>query len=246
MRKPTSAPGIEAAFVEQRAAIQVLLTRATRDEIATRYQVGMRLLLLTRNPEKYGERAVERLAEDLGVGSATLYRYSAVAETWPGQDVQTLLARITPSGDPLSWSHLVVLTRAPSIGARRQLTEMCIAHGWSVRELTLHVQAFMGSAVTRSVEPAEDDGPVDAALTEGIESASRASMQVGVFLEALEERLGEDGGESPLLPRAIATFEDLRAKVDAALDSMQQATRASETRMKIALAAPPEVGRSRR
>jgi len=235
MPKPPPAPSVEAAFNEQRAAIRALLTRATLDDIATRYQVGLRLLLLKRNPDKYGERAVERLSADLGVGTATLYRYCLVAETWTGPDVQALLGRTTELGEPLTWSHLVVLARAPA-SARGSLVYQCLRQRWSVRDLTVRVQELTARDTDDSdaLEDDDDEAPIRAALTEGIEHASRASIQVGVFMEALEDRLRDHARDSPLLPRAIATFRELRAKTDAALESMEQASRESETRIKVA------------
>jgi hypothetical protein len=229
MSNPASEP--ETAFDEQRVAIHRLLARATIDEIATRYQVGLRLLVLMGDPEKYGGRAVERLAEQLGVTSATLYRYSAVAETWTGHDVQVLIARSTPNGEPLSWLHLVALTRVPTAALRAQLTEECLLEGWSVRELTLRVQRETGRALRGDEANAE---PVDVAIAEGIENAARASVQLAAFVEAFAERLDAEAGDEALLSRAIETFEELSATVASALESMREASRSSEMRLKVA------------
>jgi hypothetical protein len=229
---PNITSATEAALAEESVAIRALLSRAIRDEATTRYDVGVRLMLVKRNPRKYGERAIDRLAEDLGVSSATLYRYSAVAETWGAHDVSALIARKNTRGDPLSWSHFVVLTRAPD-ASRTRLTEQCLAEAWTVRELTLGVQAE--AAALRDVSGDDDaEGPIDAALSEGIESAARATAQLGVFLEALVERLEGEARESKLLSRAITTFRGLRETVDDALESMCEADRRSESRLKAA------------
>jgi hypothetical protein len=243
MPKLTPAPTVEAAFAEQRAAIRALLVQATRDEIATRYQASLRLLLLKRNPEKYGSQALERVAEDLGLGPATLHRYSAVAEAWPGHDIHDVLAR-TGGSAAFSWSHLVLLTRAPSVAMRQELTDACIREGWSVRELGDRLQVL--TAQTPSEGSAEDHGSLRATLEETIERATRATREMAALRETLEEHWDEDWSDHPLLPDAIATFEALLETVDAALAALRRASGVSETRLKVATAAGAGDGRSRR
>lgn len=233
MPKLTPAPTVEAAFVEQRAAIKALLTQATRDEIATRYQASLRLLLVKRNPEKYGARAIERLAEDLGLGPATLHRYSAVAEAWPGQDVHDLLARAGGSGS-FSWSHLVLLTRAPSVAARKELAAACLAEGWSTRELDDRLRFRAETGHDLSLACVVDDGSIRATLGDAIHRATRATKELTALREALEEHGDEEWGETPHLAEATASFEELHETVTATLSTLRRASGVSETRLKVA------------
>jgi hypothetical protein len=241
MSKLSDAPAIEVAFIEQRLAIRALWSRATRDDVATRYQLGLRLLLLERNPKMYGDNAMARLAEDLGVQQKALSRYVAVAETWPGREVQALLARTTPHGEPLSWPQLVALASIDSAPVREQLTAECLAHSWSVGQLLVRIRDVVGH-VDEDLEEVAPPAKSPCTLSEGIETASRATLDLGAFLDGLPEQLEKAFDDAALLPQTIATLEELRDTVDSVLESIRRASHTSGTRMRAAGAAEEEVG----
>jgi hypothetical protein len=221
---------MDAAFAEECVAIRELMARATRDEVAARHQIGLRLRRLKSLPDKYGEHAVDRVANELGVGTATLYRCATVAGNWTSAELHILMKRTNRAGEPLSWSHLLALTHAHSAQLRQRWAERCLDESWSVRELRQHITGAVAA------QPGEEGQSVRAALTEGIQSASRAAIQLGIFVEALESRLADEGGDERLVSRAIATFENLRTQVEASLGKLRDASTGSHRRLRVATA----------
>jgi hypothetical protein len=230
MSRARVAEETSAAFVAECDAIRALMARATSDEVATRYQVGARVQRVKCDAVRYGDHAVDRLANELRIGVTTLYRYAMVAENWTPAELGALMARTNRIGEPLSWSHLVTLTRATSAGARREFAERCLVRGWSVRELTQQILGLPSDELEHEI--GEGD-PVRVALHDGIQNAGRAAMQVELFLEAFEARLADTATDDALVARAIRSFEHLQQKVEASLGRLRQ-TESSSGRVRVA------------
>lgn len=202
--------------------LRTLLAQVARSEVLGRYRAGQVLRDLMLAPSTYGERCLERIGAELGVAPATLYRYVAVATRWSEADILADGARVNLHGQPLSWSHFVVLSRVTEASLRGELIEETLARAWSSRELALHTASLVG-------RPDETDlstlDAVKIALEEGIGTAARATLDVDLFAKALSERLADlDATASErLMPRAIGAFEDLRARVEGILIQLHRA-----------------------
>jgi len=213
------------------SVLRGLLAGATRDEVLTRHRVGTVLRDIKSATGTYGEHAVERAATELGVTVPTLYRHLAVAEAWSAEELRALIDHTDRFGQPLSWSHFVTLTRAPDPVARQALFEHCIEEAWSVRDLAFHLTE--GPALENATEAVT---PVREALAEGIRNATRAAVDVGIFAEALADRLMDDEPkhDAELFTRAIGAFEELRHRAEATLAQLHAANHASESRVRSA------------
>ena len=228
------ADDVAARLATECAVIRTLLAQAVRDEVATRYRIGVRVCVVKRAPDRFGKHGVEWLASQLGLGRGTLYRYAAVAENWTDAELRALATRLTPQGEPLSWSHMVALTRVLGRGSRRRLASTCISAGWTVRELTKQIDE-LGTPESHDdpeLENSHEGGdPVQVALVDGIQTAARFGVQLDVFLEALEDRLTNTEGDDTLVSRAIGAFEALQGKVDASLGTLRRARSSSRLRI---------------
>lgn len=97
----------------QRACQEVrqLLNRNDARDALDRYQIGC-IIREVRNAEHtYGLGGVGKIARAVGRDVDTLYEYGDVAETWSQVEITRLLERKTPLGVPLSFTHLVVLSK---------------------------------------------------------------------------------------------------------------------------------------
>jgi hypothetical protein len=220
------------AFVEARETVRQLLARVVREEVLVRHQIGLVLRAMRHAVDTYGDHAVERIANDLNIGADTLYRCVLVADTWTPDEVRALTVRTNRRGEPLSWSHLVALTKVASASARRSLIDRCLAEDWSVRDLVQHI----ASASPRDAQNADlpEVDSVRVALKEGAHSASKAASEVTVFIEALESRLTAEPGDDLLLKRTISAYEALHEKVEKALACLRGAETASGYRIRAA------------
>jgi hypothetical protein len=232
MSRPANPEEITAALVAECAAIRALLAQAVRDEVTIRHEIGTRVRNAKLKTGIYGDHAVEWLANELGLARGTLYRYAMVAENWSVEDVKALSLRVNRLGEPLTWSHLVALTRVAGPTSRRELADQCLAAAWTVRELTDEILAQAGGSGASSQETDATDS-VRAALTEGITGASRFTILLGIFHEALETRLAEEGTDEELMGAAIKQFEEVHERVAMSLERMRQATRPSRLRVQV-------------
>ena len=202
--------------------IRSLLATATAADVDTRYRVGRMLLQVKRAPGSYGAGAVETLARELGRDAATLYRYALVPELWSAREMKLLLARRTPAGEPLSWSHLVELARVESGTLRDQLTEVALRDGLSVRDLVRRIDAASEEAGQPPRQPSLRENLVSLTML-----AERLAAQVS---GGLEDMLGGDrvaflrsGELDVLFGRAIEAHAGLHERVQARLDDLRGA-----------------------
>ena len=123
-------------------AIRILLKAANHDEIRTRYAIGQLVIQLQQCPEKYGERAVEQAAKQIGLDRSTLYCHGKVASAWTPMQLEALLT----TKNPLSWSHLVELARVPDDTKRQALATDASSRdtSTSTRELRKLARAARG------------------------------------------------------------------------------------------------------
>jgi hypothetical protein len=222
------------AFNEACATVRRLLADAVREDVRTRHKVGVILIRVHAEANTYGECAIERMAEELATSTHILYSCARVAECWSKPQIATLSARTNARGEPLSWSHFIVLTKAAG-SLRGAWTERCLRAGWSVREL----REEMAQERARNAPCPEDDEadgePFRIALREGLQHASRASVQFDVIREGLQSRqvAAGLGTDEDLRARAIQAYERLGESVDATLECLRETPRSSERRLRV-------------
>jgi hypothetical protein len=140
MREGESAVGLPGRLRSICERVRSLLASATASDVHTRYRAGRLLLKVKGAPGTYGAGAVASLARELGRDAATLYRYALVPERWSPHEMKVLVARRTPVGEPLSWSHWVELAQVESTPLRNSLTELALCEGLPVRELVRRIE----------------------------------------------------------------------------------------------------------
>jgi len=148
------------ALRERYEELQKLLAEATGKDVRARYRIGRLIADVKVSEQRYGARAVKNLAMALGRDEATLYRFALVAEAWNDRELEVLLARKTPHGEPLSFSHLVELAQVSNKTARDEMLEFALNYGVSVREL---IEAIADTGAQRS-ERADGSPSIDSLL----------------------------------------------------------------------------------
>jgi hypothetical protein len=232
-----------AAFEQACERVRGLLSDLARDEMRTRHEIGTILNRMQGATQTYGEAAVERMAERIGVSPQILYQCARVAGNWSAASLSGLITRKNTRGDRLTWSHLVALTKSRSDDARRTTVGRCLEESWTVRDLAQAIAADREHERDERNAVDAETQPARVALRDGLQNASRATIQLGIILEALEERLAEhDVGDDELLDRVVTAYEKLHGTVGQTLDCLQQQGRASGRRLRVAPATTQETG----
>jgi hypothetical protein len=171
--------------------------------------VGVIVSGVLKAPNRYGAHAVEELARAAGTNVHTLYRAAVVAGCWTESQVEGLLLRENRHGQPLSWSHFVVLAGVASTERRAALVEVALGEGLTVRELTAQIRLERGRIgrgtcvlVSRVVRTAERWSEAAVALHQEL----LAELDCAAGAPAGDD----DSGPVALIERAIAAKERLK------------------------------------
>lgn len=186
--------------------IRELLAQAGRVDVRTRHAIGAVIVEVKRSKHKYGARAVLQLADALASDEQTLYRCASVAERWTPSELDALLARTTPLGQPLTWSHFVLLAAVESAGWRAELFERSVREGLSVRAL---------SALVEGEAPAGHDVPSIDRLVRTTERLLREMERTHRELLRRVEASPRDAEARGAIEHVIAATERLRAMLQA-------------------------------
>jgi hypothetical protein len=93
------------------ARVRQLFSRNDARDALDRYAIGCIIRDVRDDEPLYGQHSVGKLARSIGRDVDTLYEYADVAQTWSEVEIARLLERKTPLGLPLSFTHLVVLSK---------------------------------------------------------------------------------------------------------------------------------------
>jgi hypothetical protein len=199
-------PGLRPVY----ESIRKLLAGAARDEARSRHQIGVLIDAVKKAPGKYGARAVEQLASALGSNVHTLYRCAAVSSCWSPPQLEVLLRRTTPQGQPLSWSHLVLVAGVTTAKRRTDLLDKALEDALTVRELLVLVD-------TEGKSEGRRGGAGLVVLHRVVRASERWSHAAATMHEELLAELegtSSDAGEpAELIERAIAAQELLQGIV---------------------------------
>lgn len=135
------------------AVIKGLLVTSDLDTLKARCEIGLHVVQVMDDREKYGKTALGKLAVALGRDEDSLYDYAAVARLVPKEPFTKLLRERSIHGLPLTFSHWVVIadvceqTRknsnekdlkkadAEAVKKGADLARTALDEGWSVRAL---------------------------------------------------------------------------------------------------------------
>ena len=123
-----------------------------RVEMEARYAVGRIISGVKQSPGKYGARAVEEIATDLGCDPSGLYDASRVADTWGPGEHEVLMAR-PGAKQTLTWSHLTKLASVDDDDRREALIQKILSERLSVRRLTKEIAGTQPSETDEEARP---------------------------------------------------------------------------------------------
>lgn len=145
---------MDPALREVYKAIKADLIKGESERVRSRYAIGQQILKVKRSRKKYGQKAVEKLAQALAVNSTTLYRYADVAEQWTPTAFEKLQKqRDAVFGRPLSWSALVEIAELADADDRKRLVEDVLREGLTIRDLRRRKQEILGHQISRPTAP---------------------------------------------------------------------------------------------
>ena len=121
-------PELEAEVHHIREHLVASTGNSIREEIAA----GRRIAAL-RDIAKYGDGAIRKAAEKLGVSSKLLHRLALRAERFTDDEINAALEDAARSGYVLSASMLDELAKVDNPDRRSQLLSDCIDKKWTVR-----------------------------------------------------------------------------------------------------------------
>ena len=168
------------ARAEQRSqldnAIEYLLEThrlQSRHDVLHRHAIGLIVLQLMEDVNKYGKGAVQKAAEALDVKANWLYETARVAKTWSAKQLVEFLAVCEGSNKPrqrtLTWSHLLAVAEESDKKKRDDLIRAVIERGLSIRSL----RDWMRPAEDSSSQ--EDDDSMESDNSASEESGSEES-----------------------------------------------------------------------
>lgn len=196
--------------------IQSLL-RSAPESVEVRHQVGLLVVAMRRDPERYGRQAVALVATALGRDEATLYRFAQVASRWTEAEVVQWLARATSKGHPLTWWHLVEASAVARKRDRDDLVRRAIDEGLSVRAVS-RLAGRSSRTMSRLVHEAETLARRVATLREGCEGLREAATgDASMTFQALERARNAVGDLVAQAERARTEIESIA--INAATDA---------------------------
>jgi hypothetical protein len=114
---------------------KVIELDASRTEVDKRYALAKLAYDVRKNPTKYGEKGIARLAKALGRDRSSLYRASNLASYWTHAEVKKHARKAGKNGLGITWSHLELVADEKNAKKREQLLLRITEEGLSVREL---------------------------------------------------------------------------------------------------------------
>lgn len=142
-------------------------TGIIQTNIMARHAMGSRVVGILaedgKENSRYGEQAVEKLAAYMDMPTNDLYNLRTFAQAYTADDITALMSRVTPGGSPLSYTHLLELSRLKA-GPRKQLTAAAINEGLSAKELQRRIETVAPEPVaepasTKKTKVTEPEGP---------------------------------------------------------------------------------------
>lgn len=104
--------------------IRTLLSRQNRDDAQAKYDIGVEIVAVKKDEDKYGKGSVRVIADELGCTTVLLYTYAAVAAAWTPDEFKAICKKKNVKGVTLSFRHLLALAKADGDKRQALLEEM--------------------------------------------------------------------------------------------------------------------------
>jgi hypothetical protein len=204
---------------EVAARVRALAESLHQQDILQRYEIGTLVKGVTSNEQKYGERAVEMLAEYLGVQVAVLQVCRRFAKAYSKADVSRALLRVGQGGQRITFSHFGVLASVEgptALAQRQELEDRILSEGLSVRELSQETKLLLGGP--RGNSPGRKVA-VPKSVQSGLADMTRSTQKLLNRVDAWEASvlgpLAAEGAEfsEALSEKLIDTEDFLRSAV---------------------------------
>jgi DUF1016 N-terminal domain len=135
-KKEAGLAGMSNILFERYERIQPLLDKQRRSDAACKYEIGGHVVEVLANENAYGSGAAEKLAKALEVTRPTFDAYARVARTWTPKQFEALMKRRSQRRKrPLSFSHLIEISRFSDKADRKMWIDLVLKNEWSVRDL---------------------------------------------------------------------------------------------------------------
>lgn len=212
-RKPETQKALDAKLQEIRSELE----KWNRGDVKGRRGIGQHIASIKNNARKYGLKAVETIAQQIGVSDSWLYDCATVAEAWTAEQIETILRRKDEQRkQPLSWTHLVLLAEVDDKKERRSWVDGTLQNGWTVKELRAHLNP----------SPEDEDEPAEKSDSELEDQAvGRWLRNIQAFAESdvSKQNQWNDTLFSPDGPGiGIESPEDMRS-LDQAIEAVEHA-----------------------
>jgi hypothetical protein len=116
----------------------------------------------------YGAKAVKAIKKAFGWDDGIIYQALHVADTFTPEQIESIAQMRLPGGRPLSYSHVVALSRVEDERHREKLLKQTVREGWTAQKLTNAVDRAAspepGKPPERRGRPLAKPGDFDAVL----------------------------------------------------------------------------------
>ena len=145
--------------------IQKLVRRADRRDVERRYEIARHFLdVKDGDGNKFGDGAVQKLANALGWARSRVYAYAVVARAWNTREEAVAAAQEMNCG----WGHLVEIANAPE-KKRQALINAVREDGLSLRALQKAKKKIAATASRAKPAPSLGDTTPSLSLTEALQ-----------------------------------------------------------------------------
>ena len=194
--------------------IRKLEQRADCHEIELRFEIAEHCRdVKDGDSTKFGDHAMEKLADALGWASAIVYEYAKVARAWNSKEEALAVARAMNRG----WRHLVAIASAPA-EKRQDLIAAVRDERMTVRALQKHKKKMAPAASRAKSAPSTEDATPSIPLTEAIQDLAIDLTQFEEHGVPHAGRLAQAGAEAEptdITPACDQQLRELRRRVEA-------------------------------
>jgi hypothetical protein len=108
--------------------------------IEIRYQIAVVIRdifddVTENNGSVYGAKAVQAIKDTFGWDDGVIYRAINVANAFTPEKIEEITQMRLPGGNPLTYSHVVELSRVEDDGQREKFFKQTVKEGWTTRKL---------------------------------------------------------------------------------------------------------------
>ncbi len=110
--------------------------------IVSRYQIAVAIRevyddVAENNGSVYGAKAVQAIKGALGCDDGLIYQAINVADAFTPEQIEEITGMRLPGGQPLSFSHVVALSRVEDEGRRQKLLKQTVKEGLTAKRLEI-------------------------------------------------------------------------------------------------------------